>query len=323
MPSKTSTKQTRRSEGLSRINTRIAACVVTYNRKNLLLQCLDALSNQTRPADAIFVINNASTDGTKDALTSSGWINRQNFYLIDLPENSGGAGGFRAGIEAAVAQGFDWIWVMDDDAVPYHEALSSLLETVKSTADIYGSLAVSENHVAWPTKLMNEGTRIEQAKDIPDSARVMFLPFLGMLIPRLLVEEIGLPDAGFFISADDLEYCMRAQRAGHSVIVAGKSRIEHPKSEGYKIELPGLSINCLRLPPWKRYYDTRNRLLIARKYFGAALWYKTIPSSFARLLATLLCEPRKADQLWAFLAGFYDGLFERKGRRHEIWKINP
>lgn len=306
---------------MSCFNSRIAACVVTYNRKELLIQCLTALDKQTHSIDKIFVIDNASTDGTKDALNSSGWLTRSDFQLISLPDNTGGAGGFQTGVETATSQNFDWTWVMDDDAIPHSEALSRLLEVIDSSSDIYGSLAVNGRRVSWPTKLLDMGIDTELVSDIPVAARVSFLPFLGMLIPKAIVKEIGLPDAGFFIAADDVEYCMRAQRAGHAVIVAGNSWIEHPRADRYKIRLLWVSINCLRLAPWKRYYDTRNKLIIAHKYYGAALWYKTIPGSFARLLGTLIREPQRMAQLHAFFTGMYDGLLGRKGRRHEIWGI--
>jgi GT2 family glycosyltransferase len=142
------------------------------------------------------------------------------------------------------------------------------------------------------------------------------------MIHRELVETIGLPDAGYFIAADDIEYCIRAERSGAQLIVAGRSQIEHPKSEIYEVRLPGRRLICLRLPPWKRYYDTRNRLLIARKYYGIRLLTQTIPGSFVRLLATMLNEPCKGAQLWAFFAGMVDGLLGIKGRRHTKWGID-
>jgi hypothetical protein len=147
------------------------------------------------------------------------------------------------------------------------------------------------------------------------------LPFLGFLIHRELVGKIGLPDAGFFIAADDVEYCVRARKAGARIIVAGKSHIEHPKSRPYEVRFPGFSLTALELPPWKRYYDTRNRLLIARKHYGVRLFSQTIPGSFVRMAAALVKEPRKLAQLKAFTAGFVDGLLGRKGRRHENWGI--
>lgn len=198
-----------------------------------------------------------------------------------------------------------------------------LMNVATDSANIYGSLATCGIDTSWTTTLLDEdGRSVDLASEVPACARVQSLPFLGFLIHRKLAERIGLPDAGFFIAADDIEYCMRAERAGAQIIIAGKSHIEHPKSDRYAAKVPGRNLTCLRLAPWKRYYDTRNRLLIARKYYGMRMLTQTIPGSFVRLFAALVYEPRKLAQLWAFTAGFIDGLLGRKGRLHSWWRIS-
>ena len=94
------------------------AVVVTYNRKELLRECLVALRAQTRPPDHVLVVDNASTDGTLELVSEEfGEVE-----LLALPENVGGAGGFHAGLERAYASGAEWAWLMDDDTVPQPEA---------------------------------------------------------------------------------------------------------------------------------------------------------------------------------------------------------
>jgi len=134
----------------------IAAVVVTYNRKNLLGQCLDSLFGQTQPLDAIYIIDNCSTDGTPDLLHARGWIatpegrddevveairpvavpgspnRRLEVHYVRLPENTGGAGGFHEGMKRATEAGFDWLWLMDDDLQAASEALEVLVR--KKTA---------------------------------------------------------------------------------------------------------------------------------------------------------------------------------------------
>ena len=130
----------------------IAAVVVTYNRKALLGQCLDALARQSHPLDAVFVIDNCSTDGTYDFLLDRNWIapvsepqGHVRESLKDVPlagfegrcvtmryvamaENTGGAGGFHEGVRRAVEAGFDWVWLMDDDLLVTAKALEALVE---------------------------------------------------------------------------------------------------------------------------------------------------------------------------------------------------
>lgn len=88
---------------------KVAAVVVTYNRKELLRECLQALLNQTRPLDEIIVVDNASTDGTDQMIPEE----FPQITHVRLPENIGGAGGFHEGMKLAYEKGHDWIWVMD------------------------------------------------------------------------------------------------------------------------------------------------------------------------------------------------------------------
>lgn len=138
---------------------------MTYNRKDLLRECLKALLSQTRQPDEILVINNASTDGTEELFAAGAEFARPGISLVTLPENVGGAGGFCEGIERAMcsktaSESNDCIahgstvkfasteenesaivsgtaenkrkapgalWIMDDDTIPEEGALAGLL----------------------------------------------------------------------------------------------------------------------------------------------------------------------------------------------------
>lgn len=303
----------------------ISAVVVTFNRKMLLLRCLNALIGQSHALDRILIVDNASTDGTRKVLADDGWLARENVELLALEENTGGAGGFAAGLRRAVDSGSDWVWMMDDDAEPHKDALEQLITHADDPRNIYGSVALQGKKLSWimmPLKGdIHDG--IEFASQLPDEIAVQFIPFLGILISSKLVSSIGVPDAGFFIAADDVDYCMRAQEHGSKVILVGRSRIEHPAAERYCLRTPFRRFYSLRLPPWKRYYDVRNRIFVARSHYGAALYYKTIPGSVLRLITTLWYEDRRWQQVKAFFAGMIDGLLNKKGRRHQLWGINP
>jgi GT2 family glycosyltransferase len=304
---------------------RVTALVVTFNRLALLKQCLSKLTGQTQPPDRILVIDNASTDGTTAWVFEWAAKSPVKARAITLAENTGGSGGFSEGLRIAIADGADWVWMMDDDAEPHLDALEKLMRVAQDSGNVYGSLATYGAATSWLMTLLDTHPVITTTAvaDIPARAEVQMLPFLGFMIHRELVERIGLPDAGFFIAADDVEYCVCARQAGAKIFVAGESHIEHPKSHPYKVRFLGHELTCLALPPWKRYYDTRNRLLIARKHYGVKLLTQTIPGSFVRLFFATWKEQGKFRQLWAFIAGFTDGLLGLKGKRHEKWGIRP
>lgn len=278
---------------------------------------------QTRRPDRIVVVDNASTDGTREMLYESGLLQDDDIELLALADNTGGAGGFAAGIDHAVRSGADWVWIMDDDAVPHLAALECLLSIPLEGKHLYGSVAVSGQSLSWPMTPFGHSYKavIHDSHRLPDLLDVRFIPFIGLLISRETVESIGLPDAGFFLAADDVEYCLRARRRGAKVILVARSQVEHPASQNYRIRLPFRTLVSVRLAPWKRYYDVRNRLLVAHRYYGARLYFQTLPASFVRLIATLVCEPERLLQCRAFLGGVVDGLLRRKGRRHEFWGL--
>ncbi len=97
--------------------------LVTFNRKSLLRICLNSLIQQTRPIDQVLIVDNASSDGTPELLREE----FPQFPILRLDRNTGGAGGFAAGMKRAYDEGFDWMWVMDDDIEMVPTALEGLL----------------------------------------------------------------------------------------------------------------------------------------------------------------------------------------------------
>ena len=75
------------------INTKVAAVIVTFNRKKLLIECLHAILQQSVPVDKIFVINNASTDGTEKLFEAGGEFDAKKIICVNMDSNTGGGGG--------------------------------------------------------------------------------------------------------------------------------------------------------------------------------------------------------------------------------------
>lgn len=301
----------------------IGAVVVTFNRSALLAKCLSALAMQTRRAERVVIVDNASTDGTGEWLVS--WLpdHMPDARVITLPTNTGGTGGFAAGMAAALQEGCDWVWMMDDDAEPHVDALARLLDRPLDPRNIYSSCAVAGDRLAWPVvgTPANRAATPHHPSELQTEFEVAHTPFLGILVSAALIEAIGLPDAGYFLGRDDVEYCLRAKRSGAKVILIGDSRIEHPAAVTYAMRLPWRTLQVYRLAPWKRYYIVRNRLLIAKQYYGWSAYYSTVPASLLRLLGTLRHEPQRLMQTRAVFAGIIDGVRGRKGKRHDRWGL--
>jgi glycosyltransferase involved in cell wall biosynthesis len=192
----------------------VAAVVVTRDRRELLRVCLDGLLAQTRPVDAVAVVDNASRDGT-DRLLRAGYP-----QVTALPQrdNAGAAGGFARGIAWAAARGAEWIWLMDDDVVPDRDCLAHLLDAAARTG----------RPVAVPRRVdpdgRDRGDEAVLAEERQELVRVRADPerephrlvdlftFEGPLVHRSVVAAVGLPDASLFIRGEDLLYGVAISR---------------------------------------------------------------------------------------------------------------
>jgi dTDP-4-dehydrorhamnose reductase len=100
---------------------RVLAHIHTLNDEAVIEQVLDGLRRQTRPADAILIVDNASTDGTLDRTFPA------DVTIVRNLENLGPSGAVGIGFAHALGHGFDWVWVLDADSVPEPDALENLL----------------------------------------------------------------------------------------------------------------------------------------------------------------------------------------------------
>ncbi|KGA94339.1 glycosyltransferase family 2 protein [Leptospirillum ferriphilum] len=316
---------------------KVFVVLVTYNRKDLLLECLDGLFRQTRPIDGLVLIDNASTDGTADALYAqkllpelpptndrSVWEFRQEsrqdgertFVYLRLPVNEGGSGGFHEGVKKALEFDCDWLWMMDDDVEPEEGCLQ-------------GQLAFSEiSKCIHPRKYFQDGLAHEWEGYIsPVTGRRIFQPdisfrkgfsfctvntgcFEGMLIHRSVVEKIGLPDKRFFLGGDDSVYGFLAHF--HTpVLYLRDPRIN--KKKIYQVENNPIADRSI-------YYGMRNAFLMQRYLNEKMERYRFVRSFFILMkfadyaLNILQNRPEKLRGYRILMRAFRDGLAGNFGK---------
>lgn len=235
----------------------VAAVVVTYNRINDLIKCIASLRAQTRPLDAIIVINNGSTDGT-DA-----WLAEQPGLSVVTQANLGGAGGFATGIGTAYDRGYSWLWCMDDDCLAAPDALEVLLASPNIGPCVKNSMSVSNtnhNELAFFVDRPNRSYRMPGDMTQFDMVYGVAFFFNGTLVHSEVVKAIGLPDKKLFIWGDEVEYMTRAQKMGFPVVTVPGSVFYHPPSfDRNGIPWPGA---------WKQYYAVRNQRRVFQNMHG-------------------------------------------------------
>lgn len=187
----------------------IAVIIVTYNRKELLMQCIESVRRQTYTNLDIIVIDNASSDGTSDLLKKYSDI-----LYFNTGSNLGGAGGFNFGMRKAVELGYKYLWVMDDDTFPKEDAVEEFRSLDDALGGNYGFLS---GKVLWKDEsicFMNrqKKSKWKYLKDFSKIQKIQYASFVSLFIRTDMVREMGLPIKDFFIWADDWEYTRRISR---------------------------------------------------------------------------------------------------------------
>jgi len=234
---------------------RIVAVVVTYNRKEDLINCLQSIFNQSQTVDALYIIDNKSTDGTpeylienkiikslpsfnsdKDEIYSENKIleNGKEFTLhyIRKHTNDGGAGGFYKGMKLAYESNCDWLWLMDDDGVADKEQLKNLVKYSELYKLNYVNALVididDKNKLAFKIKGYESINEIKE-KEIIEG---FMSPFNGTLISRKVIDKIGLIKKEMFIWGDEREYTSRVRFNGFKRVTIISAKHFHPKVKG-------------------------------------------------------------------------------------------
>jgi GT2 family glycosyltransferase len=247
----------------------VAVVVVTYNRAGLLLRMLGGLAASEHRPDAVIVVDNASTDHTTTVLDGAKDAHRNlPLQVIRTEENLGGAGGFHLGVEAAYEQGFDRIWLMDDDVLPAPDCLGTLMavdeDCLMSVREDRAGKLVEKAAVTFdlrnPLKIKPKTAMVEttygERSAMPDKVAIENVAFEGFMVRRAVVDAIGLPDPGFFIFYDDVDYAIRARRAGFTIWAVRDAVLVRQLDFDQQHDLSG----------WKGYFMYRNLFTVHRRY---------------------------------------------------------
>jgi len=236
----------------------VAAVVVTWNRLDLLREALPAVLGQTRPPDRVIVVDNASTDGTADAVRAD----FPGVDLVSLPQNTGGAGGFAYGLALAQAAGAGLAWLMDDDTVPEPGALGALLEARRAYSGPAPALVASK--VVWTDgrphpmntpRVKPLASRAERAAAAAAGCvPVRSASFVSVLADLAAAQRSGLPQADYFLWNDDFEFTARLLRRSPGLLCAASTVVHKTKAFGATDADPGARF----------FYEVRNKVWTLR-----------------------------------------------------------
>ncbi len=303
------------------VHVAVTAVVVAHDRSELLVAALGALADQSVPVTAVVVVDNASSDGSPEAALEIARQRALPLDLVRLPRNTGGAGGFAAGIARALEAGGarahgagapELVWLMDDDTVPTPTALAELLAARQRYAAATGAPPVAlASRVEWhdgrehpmntPRPRPGAGRRHRARRELARSAgttAVRSASFVSVLLDAAALRAHALPVAAYFLWNDDFEHSTRLLRTGVG-LHCPRSVVVHRTA----------IFGAADVDPGPRFrLEVRNKVWLFTRSRGLAPWEKALYGGATALRwARTLARSRRRRVL---LAGLARGLAE-------------
>lgn len=321
---------------MTRQDADVCAIIVTFNRADLLRQCLDSLEAGSDVPQSFVIFDNGSSDDTLAMLLQRyqlAWsgdetINLQHIEIykkpgiavLHSPANLGGAGGFFGALKYAheYLEGSDYYWLMDDDGKVGREALHEL--KVHSAVDkISNSLVIDhndDNQLAFG--LMVDGVHCSTRQELHMATRNSFIvnainPFNGTFVGREVVERIGYPKPELFIWGDEVEYMYRAMKQNIELRTIVGAIHHHPAARVQiaQSRLFRFHVNKQQ-SSLRNYCDYRNKAYIIWQYRRHG-----IINHIARYIVFNL-ERFDVAGLMFFMGATLDGIFQKWGKERRL-----
>jgi GT2 family glycosyltransferase len=285
----------------------VAVVILNWNKAQQTAACVAALHLQSHRNLCVILVDNGSLLGSLGPLEAIGTP----VVLLHNGRNLGFTGGVNVGIIRALAEGADYVWLLNNDAEPAPDVLEAMLRVVSADGGIGLASPMIRNADAGDAVEfcggLREGDTFRTTDDpatyeawseaYPDR---IWLVGTALLLRRRLVETIGLFDQRFFAYWEDNDYSVRSLAAGFRNVVIPEAVVRH--WSGCPTIDPGSK------PPHYYYYMARNEILFIRKHVG---WKQAVrPLVWAvdrqfRQIDRLNGYPTAID---AVLAGLWDGL---------------
>jgi GT2 family glycosyltransferase len=241
----------------------VIAVILNTNRREDTLACLESLHRQDYPRLEIIVLDNACSDGSNEAIRAQ----YPRVQIISLEDNLGYAGNNNTGIQAAVSQGADWVYILNEDIVLAEDSVRRLVEAAESDPRV-GMAGPMVYHHEHPEVIQSAGGELTRfwlsrhsGQNQPDQGQysstrpVDWVSGCAILARRDVIEQCGPLDARFFYYWEETEWCVRARRAGWTVLFVPEAKIWH---KGVQVDY--------QPSPNVTYYWTRNWFLLMAKH---------------------------------------------------------
>jgi len=282
----------------------VSAIIVSYNPAPDILINISSLRDQVR---SIVVVDNGSRSSQLELLRDA--RSKYEFDLIENGCNLGIAAALNAGVRKVRAQGADWAALFDQDSRVDPDFIPRILQSVRNAP------AAAQVGVACPVYFDSE-TAIMTPVARSKTGEILAAMTSGSLIRTELFDHLGTFNESLFIDYVDIEFCLRARRAGYSIIQCPGAVLHHNQGQITRHRLIGRSFGTTNHSAARRYYITRNRLWVLRKFINDWPWSRQeIRSLITETAKILLVEKDRLKKLEAVSIGFLDAFRGKLGKR--------
>jgi GT2 family glycosyltransferase len=241
--------------------TKIGVVVINWNGWQNSIECLKALRSTIGPKWHLYLVDNASEDDSLNHLIGLG----EDVTLIQSTINAGWTGGNNIGVQRALAAGHEFIFILNNDAFVQPNTLSVLVSTFLDSdtpMPILGPLhkRYGEDKYDFVGFIDDHPINIESAQTINKTYGTWLIKGAGLFVHREHFQKVGYFDDRFFLNWDDSDWCLRASKAGYSLLMVRDAVINHIGSASM-----GGAVS-----PLQAYFMARNLLLFGEKHLSIA-----------------------------------------------------
>ncbi len=278
---------------------------MTFNPGEGLLENVTALRPQVQ--EVVVVDNGSANLGPIQQIEECG------VKVFYNQENLGIAAALNIGIKYALEQGYTWIATFDQDSKPPPEFVERLLEAYNAYSN--------REHIAILSPVYRDettGTVFQHGEPSGEPCQeIVSTMTSGNLVKADALAKTGLFEEDLFIDYVDHEFCLRARREGFGVLESRTAILKHNLGETEKYKRFGLTFHATNHSSLRRYYSSRNRLTVYRRYFTSEpRWVLRDMLGFLKEISKIiLVEKRKREKLEAVAQGLLHGLAGKMGKR--------
>jgi rhamnosyltransferase len=282
------------------------AVIVTYHPTSLIVENMQKVLAQV--AGLVVVDNGSNVDELDQLRVASQSLG---FHLIENEENLGIAQALNLGIRWAKNKGYSWVILFDQDSKITDGFICQMFATWELHAE-------RERLGSIHPKYVDAETGIEPVVRRASDGGPRISLTSGALMPIWIFDKIGGFAAEYFIDCVDFEYCLRIRAAGYLIADSRQAILLHAAGHAsVSLSFSGLTFRPTHHTPMRRYYISRNRIALCRKYFRVFPGW-IVQYMFDSMRETIKCfvgEQNRGRKFRSFLLGSWDGLCGKMGRR--------